>query len=689
MFWVLGTYAAAAQADQADYVEGEALVMFKPGTSESNMHKSGTRHQLAALTKFEYLSKHDKRLRCHVRSNTKSTVTLIAELQNDPAVALAEPNYRRRTASLAVPNDPAFSKLWGLRNTGQSVNGVVGTAGDDIRFLDAWGMAKPSTSECVVAVLDTGIDLAHPDLAANIWTNTAEIPGDGVDDDGNGRVDDVHGYDFADNDADATDADLHGTHVAGIIAAVANNAVGTTGTAFDARIMPLKISSDGRYMDDNAILAALDYVLMMKGRGVNIVAINASYGGGDYSVMESNAIQAVGDVGIVFCAAAGNDGSNNDSYPVYPANYRLSNMLVVAASDASNNLASFSVLGSNYGTSVDLAAPGKNIYSTIPRWLGTSATLTRGATSYATTPLTYSGITAGITGTLYYCGLGNPWEFPAAVRGNIALIQRGTLLFSEKVSNAMNAGASAAVIYNNITVESTWTLGAASDWIPALAVSNADGVALKAAIPCTVTLSNIVTATSPYAYESGTSMAAPYVAAAVAFAARNFPGESASERVARIRNTVTKVASLTSMVDTGGVLNLARIVDPGGNSIPDWWENDYFGVTGINAAADPDGDGFTNLQEYLLGTQPNNSSSKFAITNAVIVQNSVAEDFRISFATVLGVTYKVEYSDSLTAGTWHQLGVDVSGTGNPASVTDNGAVTLYPRRFYRVRVTSQ
>ena len=680
-------WGSLAAAVPADYVESEALVIFKKGTSEANVQQSKARHNLDTVRKYGSISRQRGRDHCHVRSVTQTTAALIAALLNDPAVELAEPNYRRRPTGISTPGDPDFSKLWALSNTGQRVNGTLGTAGVDIRFLDAWGMAKPSGAEIVVAVIDLGIDLGHPDLAANLWTNPGEIAGDGLDNDGNGLVDDVHGYDFASHDANPSDADLHGTHVSGIIAAVSNNGIGITGAAFNAHIMALKVSSDGIYMNDDAIIAAIDYAVMMKGRGVNIVAINASFGGGSSSTIESNAIQAAGNAGIVFCAAAGNDGLDNTATPFYPASYRLPNMLVVAASDSNNKLASFS----NFGSRVDLAAPGTDIYSTIPTWLGiTSASVSRGATSYAATALTYSGVTSGISGTLYHCGLGGTGEFPAAVSGNIALIQRGTLTFAEKVTNAMNAGAKAAIIYNNSSTSAItgWTLVSPGNWIPALAISNTNGLALEAALPTNVTLSNIATAASIYDYLEGTSMATPYVSAAVVFAALNFPDETSTQRVARILNGVTPVASLTGKVVSGGVLNLARIVDPGGNGIPDWWEMDYFGFVGIDPAADPDGDGFTNLEEYMIGTHPNNPAGKLAVSKALVVQSGTNQDFRITFPTAIGVTYRVEFSDSLAADSWVALGSDISGTGNPATASDAAAVTLHPQRFYRVRILS-
>ena len=220
------------------------------------------------------------------------------------------------------------------------------------------------SSSVVVAVIDTGVDYNHVDLAANIWTNPGEIAGNGIDDDGNGFVDDVHGYDFANNDGNPMDDNGHGTHVAGTIAAVGNNSLGVTGVAWSTSIMPLKfLSANGSgYLSD--AVEAINYATMMRTRyGVNVRVDNNSWGGGGFSSAMQSAIQAANDAGILFVAAAGNSGTNNDASPQYPANYDSPNVISVAATDQNGQLASFS----NYGaTTVDLAAPGVSIYSTTP-----------------------------------------------------------------------------------------------------------------------------------------------------------------------------------------------------------------------------------------------------------------------------------------------------------------------------------
>lgn len=265
----------------------------------------------------------------------------------------------RIITSSALPNDPSFSRLWGLNNSGQT----GGVADADIDAAEAWNVTTGSRS-VVVAVIDTGIDYRHPDLAANMWRNPREVAGDRIDNDGNGFVDDVYGWDFANNDADPLDDDGHGTHVAGTIGAVGNNSVGVAGVNWQVSLMALKFLGADGSGTTSAAIAALNYATMMRRSfGVNVVATNNSWGGGGASTALTNAIVSGGNAGILAVAAAGNESANNDTTPSYPANVESSAVISVAATDASNRLASFS----NYGaTTVDVAAPGSDIYSTTP-----------------------------------------------------------------------------------------------------------------------------------------------------------------------------------------------------------------------------------------------------------------------------------------------------------------------------------
>jgi subtilisin family serine protease len=660
------------------YVEGEVIVTFKPTVSLNDVQQVLGSHSLALTKHYAELSRDRGRHTGLVRAENRTTAELIAELSHDPAVELAEPNYLRWVTD--VPNDTLFTNLWGLQNTGQSVNGTAGTAGDDIRFVPAWEMARPTTNQFVVAVIDTGVDYTHPDLAGNMWTNPGEIPNNGVDDDGNGYVDDYYGYDFADNLPNPTDSGYHGTHVAGTIAAVGNNQLGVIGVAYQAKIMALKASNDGETLSDSAIIEAIQYATMMKGRGVNIVAINESFGGGGSNSTEVAAMQAAGNAGIIFCVAAGNNTANNDTTAFYPASYRLTNMIVVAATDQNDALASFSDYGPN---TVDLGAPGENILSLLPVALApTIASVQQGTTTYAANEMVYSGITTGITATVYYCGLGYSTNFPAAVRGNIALIARGTLTFSNKVVNAMAAGARAAVIYNNASGNFSGTLGGTNNnWIPAVSLAQSDGLAMQT--NATATVVNIPDPSQIYQYLEGTSMATPHVSGAVAFAAMNFPSETVTQRIQRILANVDVISGLNGKVRTGGRLNLQRTVDTDANGLPDWWELQYFGhLTGTDPNADPDHDGMSNLEEWLAGTNPTNASSCLRL---IAIPTNNPNAFVVRWLSVAGKTYWLERSTNLLTGFNSVVQTNIAATAPTNTATDT-AILPGNTRFYRVGV---
>jgi len=278
----------------------------------------------------------------------------VTAYSKDSNVEYVEPNYLINIS--LIPNDPSFSNQWGLHNTGQ--NG--GTPGSDIHAPEAWDVSKGSNS-VIVAVIDTGISYNHPDLAANMWTNPGEIPGNGQDDDGNGYPDDFYGWNFITGKNNSMDDNGHGTHCAGIIGAVGNNSIGVTGVNWNVKLMALKfLDSTGKGSTTNAI-NAINYAILMSAH-----VLSASWGSTGYSQFLKDAIQASNNANQIFVAAAGNGGSdgigdNNDVTPFYPASYDLPNIIAVAATDNKDNLASFS----NYGkTSVDLGAPGVYILST-------------------------------------------------------------------------------------------------------------------------------------------------------------------------------------------------------------------------------------------------------------------------------------------------------------------------------------
>lgn len=258
-------------------------------------------------------------------------------LRQDPTVRCAEPDYYVRAQDL--PNDPRFAEQWSLRNTGA----LQGTPGADIHAEEAWNITTGSSS-VVVAVLDTGVDYTHADLAANVLRDNADA---------------VVGYDFANNTPVPLDDNDHGTHCAGILGAVGNNGTGITGVCQTVRIMPVKFLDADGYGTDSGAIQAIDFA---RTHGAQI--ISASWGGGDAGQLLAEAIRRAGDAGILFVAAAGNDGSDNDETPFYPANLNreLDNVVSVAATDRTDALAYFSNFGAD---SVDLAAPGVDILSTI------------------------------------------------------------------------------------------------------------------------------------------------------------------------------------------------------------------------------------------------------------------------------------------------------------------------------------
>jgi subtilisin family serine protease len=273
-----------------------------------------------------------------------------------PGVTWIEPDFALTPSRM--PNDPDYSLLWGLSNDGQT----GGMADIDINAPQAWDITTGSRS-VVIAVVDSGVDVGHPDLAANIWRNPGEIPGNGIDDDRNGYVDDVSGWDFVSNDNTPDDGNGHGTHVAGTIGAVGNDGRGVVGVNWEVSILPLKFLDDWGFGSTAGAIAALNYAAVLRSAGVNIVATNNSWGGGGYSSALRTVIARHNEAGILFVAAAGNDGTDNDAASAYPASYDLANVISVAAIDHAGQAASFT----NFGrTSVDLAAPGVDVYSTIP-----------------------------------------------------------------------------------------------------------------------------------------------------------------------------------------------------------------------------------------------------------------------------------------------------------------------------------
>lgn len=283
----------------------------------------------------------------------------IYTLKQHPGVKYAEPDYTQIVT--AVPNDPGFPTQWGYKNTGQSVNGTSGTPGDDEDVTPAWDVSTGSSS-IVIGETDTGVDYTHPDLAPNIWSNPGGIGGCAAG---------THGYNTLTGTCTPMDDDLvyggHGTHVAGILGAVGNNGIGVTGVNWHTTILPVKwVTSNGSGATSD-LITSLNWLLQAKKAGVNIRVVNDStvFVGTAYSQALSDEIDLLGQNGILFVTAAGNTGDNNDVLSVrrYPCGYDRPTEICVAASDQNDNLPGWA----NYGPhTVDLAAPGNNVYSTLP-----------------------------------------------------------------------------------------------------------------------------------------------------------------------------------------------------------------------------------------------------------------------------------------------------------------------------------
>jgi len=357
------TTAAAAALSPAHYafqrhtaprprvVPGEYLVRFRPGALASDAARVLGGASFRVKRSFASVPGLH-----HVVALPGVEPTAAARaLARRPDVQYVEPNFIVTASN--TPDDPMFPQLWAMHNTGQY---VAGTVLPDIGALAAWDLTTGDAS-VVIAVIDSGIDYNHQDLAANIWVNSVECNTNGLDNDGDGYVNDCHGINAITGSGDPMDDFFHGTHVSGTIGAVGNNAVGVTGVNWNVTLLACKfLDSEGNGTTADAV-TCLDYVALKKDAGINIVASNNSWGGTPYSQALSDAIVAQRTRGILFVAAAGNDSFDNDQLPTYPCSYDLSNIICVAS--AYDALSSFS----NYGTgTVHVAAPGQGILSTVP-----------------------------------------------------------------------------------------------------------------------------------------------------------------------------------------------------------------------------------------------------------------------------------------------------------------------------------
>lgn len=344
--------ASAVHATESS--DNSILVLFKPGVAKQQrldavQNAGGILRQLDANgrdLKMRYVA--DGRIVKVQLPQGADRDRMIKKLAANPAIEIAEPDFKQ--TALAVPDDARFNELWAMQNTGQ--NG--GTAGADIKAVDAWDVSTGS-HDVVIGIIDTGMDYNHPDLQANRWVNPGNMPGS------------TYGYSTLNAALDPMDSDSHGTHVAGTIGASGNNAAGVTGVNWNVTLIPCQFLGPTGGSTSGAIECINYFTDLKLNYGVDIKATNNSWGGGGYSDTLRAAIQSAGEAGILFVAAAGNDGVNADSTPMYPAAYDLDVIVSVASTDRNDNLSIFSSGASNYGAvSVDLGAPGSAILSTIP-----------------------------------------------------------------------------------------------------------------------------------------------------------------------------------------------------------------------------------------------------------------------------------------------------------------------------------
>ncbi|MBD3789057.1 MAG: S8 family serine peptidase [Campylobacterales bacterium] len=539
-----------------------------------------------------------------IESSTLSVDQLIEAVKKMPGVESVTED--QIVHACEVPNDPKFNELWGLQNNHDPIT--------DINVTSAWDRTTGS-EDVVIGIIDTGVDYTHSDLSGNIWINPDETPNNGVDDDGNGYIDDVHGIDTVNGDSNPMDDNGHGTHTAGTIGAVGDNETGIAGVNWNVKIVPCKfLDASGLGYTSDAI-ECVNYFNKLKQNGTNIVATNNSWGSeGESDPSLQEAIQTADSENILFIAAAGNGGDdykgdNNDITQFYPANYDIANIVSVAASDTNGNLASFS----NYGaTTVDLAAPGVDIVSTIP----TTATPNNAPVYFSDNFengtnnwvfYTYDSTDSNKTDiTTEHWTLDNSMSASSthslsdSLDGNytnnrvqLALL-RNTIDLSNAVSTA-NQGVCVNMkikgeieedydylaLYLSKNDSQTWDhitkiSGQISpDWkivsliIPsdyfvsnlqiAIARTNDSSVAYEGYNMDDVNISSCSIANN-YAYGDGTSMATPHVTGALGLLASIDNGLNASQRKQILLDNITLKSAYNGKVSTSGLLNAGKMI---------------------------------------------------------------------------------------------------------------------------------
>ncbi|MBQ4479809.1 MAG: S8 family serine peptidase, partial [Victivallales bacterium] len=521
-------------------IEGQLNLKFQAPVSEELIAKA------EELTGAKILSQSDLTGSYLVQlpkgTDMATAIRKIRTLNRDGELLYCEPNYKLEVSK--TPNDPNFSALWGMEKIGAP---------------EAWD-SLTDAPEVVVAVIDTGVDYNHPDLAANMWVNEAEKNGEpGVDDDGNGFVDDIYGYDFVAGDADPMDGHHHGTHCAGTIGAVGDNGIGVAGVCWKVKIMALRAFDEQGFGSTAGEVNCIDYSIKM---GAQISS--NSWGGPVYSDVLFDAVSRAQDAGQLFIAAAGNETNDNDAQPNYPCGFDLDNIIAVAATDSNDALADFS----NYGaTTVDVAAPGVGILSTVPN----SSYDSLDGTSMATPHV--SGMAALLLGQ-----------------------SNGKASWQQLKATILNSADQVPALKGKVLT------GARVNLANAVSTYKATGA---------VAVFSANAANDTYLYdltEAEFGASAPeYVAGAPV------AGRTAVE--------YTAGASVTALTDDD---ILVFNGDSDGDNMPNWYEM-RMGLDPLVADGedDPDGDGLTNFFEFRAGTCPWNAISDGAtrdseLTNAVL-----------------------------------------------------------------------
>ena len=560
--------------DGQRYRAGEVLVQFKADVTDQQVAGAFQQGRLGLIKHIQTPA-----MRASGRIGLTRTATVLSvpeavrRLNQLPGVEFAEPDWVATQQS--VSNDPLYLNgyLWGMYS--DDAPGAIGPAATYNLFgtqaEKAWAAGFVGSPDIYVGVIDGGLQLDHPDLAANIWTNPGEIAGNGLDDDGDGYVDDLHGWNAVDDNGNVSfiDAatDSHATHVAGTIGAVGGNGLGVAGVNWNVTLISGKVFPGGYYSD---IIQAIDYMTNLKTRkGLNIVALNCSFGGPSFSQAALDAYTRAAKAGIISVVAAMNSATNIDLAPAYPASFNTTAsagydaIISVTAIQSDGALASFS----NYGQrNVDLAAPGVGVLSTVAF---ATPTVMAGGDSYLAGQIQNAApgtASAELVDGGKALAPGTNWA------GKVVLVERGDVRCFIKVMNVQNAGGLAAVIYNNVPGGFAGSLLSSTSAIPAVSISREDGLLLQGKLgllSATVVSPVPGTPGSSYAYFDGTSMAAPHVTGAVALYASTHPGSTpAQTRHDLLTAGVRPLAALQGITVTGGSLDIGTLMTVPANTLP-------------------------------------------------------------------------------------------------------------------------